>query len=197
MKLKIITSVRIAGSGNEDHNKYSRMSKKVSVLIMLLILASCSSNKNTTALSASLTSACPKDGDCKIEVFDKKSMVVKTTETSSLHYELEESTSKKVVKYTYNRKVKGDIQDASYREEIVFEINSDVEESAFVDESLQDVQLLFGRFCYCKGQTGYYKIDSGSLRISKNKEMKTTQINLAFKTNKVPQIIEAITIALK
>jgi hypothetical protein len=27
--------------------------------------------------------------------------------------------------------------------------------------------------------------------------MKTTQINLAFKTNKVPQIIEAITIALK
>ena len=196
MKSKI-NDPSIGEQAKQYQKRYSRMSKKVSVFIMLLILASCGSKKSTAALSASLTSACPKDGDCKVEVFDKKSMVVKTTETSSLHYELEESTSKKVVKYTYNRKVKGDIQDASYREEIVFEINSDVEESAFVDESLQDVQLLFGRFCYCKGQTGYYKIDSGSLRISKNKEMKTTQINLAFKTNKVPQIIEAITIALK
>jgi hypothetical protein len=177
--------------------KYARMSKKAGVFIILLILASCGSKKSSTALSASLTSACPIDGNCKVEVFDKKSMVVKTTETGGLHYELEESTSRKVVKYTYNRKVKGDIQDASYREEIVFEINSNLEESAFVDESLQDAQLLFGRFCYCKGQTGYYKIDNGSLRISKNKEMKTTQINLAFKTNKVPQIIEAIAIALK
>lgn len=177
--------------------KYARMSKKAGVFIILLILASCSSKKSTAVLSASLTSACPKDGDCKVEVFDKKSMVVKTTETGGLHYELEESTSKKVVKCTYNRKVKGDLQDASYREEIVFEINSNLEESAFVDESLQDIQLLFGRFCYCKGQTGYYKIDSGSLRISKNKEMEMTQINLTFKTNKVPQIIEAIAIALK
>ena len=177
--------------------RYSRMSKKVSVVIMLLILASCGSKKSTAVLSASLTSACPKDGDCKVEVFDRKSMVVKTTETGSLHYELEESTSKKVVKYTYNRKVKGDIQDASYREEIVFEINSNVEESAFVDESLQDAQLLLGRFCYCKGQTGYYKIDSGSLRISKNKESETIQINLNFKTNKVPQVIESLAISLK
>ncbi len=177
--------------------KYARISKKAGVFIMLLILASCSSKKSTMVLSASLTSVCPKDGDCKVEVFDKKSMVVKTTETGGLHYELVESTSNKVVKYTYNRKVKGDIQDASYREEIVFEINSDVKESAFVDESLQDVQLLFGRFCYCKGQTGYYKINNGSLRISKNKESETSQINLNFKTTKVPQVINAISISLK
>ena len=171
--------------------------KKLSLIAVLVLFASCSCKKNTVLPVANLTSICPKDGDCKVEVFDRKSMVVKTTETSSLHYELEESTSKKVVKYTYNRKVKGDIQDASYREEIIFEINSNAEESNFVDESLQDAQLLFGRFCYCKGQTGFYKIESGSLRISKNKEMETTQINLTLKTTKVPQIIEAIAISLK
>jgi hypothetical protein len=114
-----------------------------------------------------------------------------------LYYELEENPAKKVVKYTYNRKVKGDLQDASYREEIIFEINSNAEESNFVDESLKEAKLLFGRFCYCKGQTGYYKIESGSLRISKNKEMETTQINLTLKTAKVPQIIETIAISLK
>jgi hypothetical protein len=171
--------------------------KKVSVLIILFILVSCGSKKSSTVLSASLTSACPKDGDCTVAVFDNKSMVVKTTELGSLYYELEENTSKKVIKYTYNRKVKGNIQDASYREEIVFEINNSNNQSVFTDESLQDTQLLFGRFCYCKGQTGYYKIDSGSLSISKNAEAKTTELDLSFKSKKVPQVIETISIFLK
>jgi len=197
MKSKTITSVRLAGSSHDHQKPDSRMSKKVSLFIMLLIMASCGSKKSTTVLSASLTSACPKDGDCKVEVFDRKGMVPKTTETGGLHYELEESTSKKVVKYTYNRKVKGDIQDASYREEIVFEISDNNDQSVFTDESLQDTQLLFGRFCYCKGQTGYYKIDSGSLRISKNPESKTTEVDLSFKSKKVPQVIEKIAIAIK
>lgn len=171
--------------------------KKLGLIAVLVLFASCSSKKNSVLPVANLTSICPKDGDCKVEVFDRKSMLVKTTETSSLYYELEENPAKKVVKYTYNRKVKGDLQDASYREEIIFEIKSNTEESNFVDVSLQEAKLLFGRFCYCKGQTGYYKIESGSLRISKNKEMKTTQINLTLKTAKVPQIIETIAISLK
>lgn len=171
--------------------------KKLGLIAVLVLFASCSSKKNTVLPAANLTSICPKDGDCKVEVYDRKSMLVKTTETNSLYYELEENPAKKVIKYTYNRKVKGDLQDASYREEIIFEINSNAEESNFVDESLQDAQLLFGRFCYCKGQTGFYKIESGSLRVSKNKEIETTQINLTLKTTKVPQIIEAIAISLK
>jgi hypothetical protein len=206
MKSKIITSVRHAGSSHDPSaselakqyiKRYSRMSKKPLLIAALLILASCSCKKNTTALSASLLSECPKDGDCKIELFDGKTMVVKTTDTGSLYYELEENASKKVLKYTYNRKVKGNIQDASYREEVIFELNGNEEKSTFVDNSLQDTQLLFGRFCYCKGQTGYYKIDSGSLTVSKDKETTTTQINLNFKTEKVPQIIKAIAISIK
>ena len=177
--------------------KYVRTSKIPTLIIALLVFASCSCKKNTTALSASLLSECPKDGDCKIELFDGKTIVVKTTDTGSLYYELEENTSKKVLKYTYNRKVKGNIQDASYREEIIFEVNSNQEKSTFVDSSLQDIQLLFGRFCYCKGQTGFYKIGSGALTVSKDKQTTTTQINLNFKTNKVPQIIGAISISLK
>jgi hypothetical protein len=171
--------------------------KKLGLIAVLVLFASCSSKKNTVLPVANLTSICPKDGDCKVEVFDRKSMLVKTSETSSLYYELEENPAKKVVKYTYNRKVKGDLQDASYREEIIFEINSNTEESNFVDESLQEAKLLFGRFCYCNGQTGYYKIESGSLRISKNKKMETTQINLTLKTKEVPQIIETIAMSLK
>ena len=168
--------------------------KKLSLIAVLVLFASCSCKKNALLPVANLTSICPKDGDCKVEVFDGKSMVVKNTESESIFYELEENPAKKVVKYTYNRKVKGDIQDASYREEVIFEVPAKEEKATYNDESLQEVKLLFGRFCYCKGQTGYYKIDSGSLSISKNKEMETTQINLTLKTTKVPQIIEAIAI---
>jgi hypothetical protein len=171
--------------------------KKLGLIAVLVLFASCSCKKNAVLPVANLTSICPKDGDCKVEVFDGKSMVVKTTESESIFYELEENPAKKVVKYTYNRKVKGDIQDASYREEVIFEVPAKEEKATYNDESLQEVKLLFGRFCYCKGQTGYYKIESGSLRISKNKEMKTTQINLTLKTAKVPQIIETIAISLK
>lgn len=197
MKSKINTAFSVVGSSRKHQNKYSRMGKKVSVFIILLVLASCGTKRSTSVLDASLNSGCPKDGDCTVAIFDNKSMTVKTTELGSLYYELAENTSKKVIKYTYNRKVKGNIQDASYREEIVFEINSNADQLVFTDESLQDTQLLFGRFCYCKGQTGYYKIDSGSLRISKNSASKITEVDLSFKSKKVPQVTEAISILLK
>lgn len=171
--------------------------KKISLFALLLIVASCVTKKNVTVIKASLSSQCPKYGDCKVEVFDGKSMVLKVTEIGDLYYELEDNAAVKVLKYTYNKKVKGDIQDASYREELIFELSSNKENARFIDGSLQDAKLLFGRFCYCKGQTGYYKIDSGSLSISKNKALETTEINLAFKTEKVPQVIEAIAISLK
>lgn len=171
--------------------------KKLSLIAVLVLFASCSCKKNAVLPVANLTSICPKDGDCKVEVFDGKSMVVKNTESESIFYELEENPAKKVVKYTYNRKVKGDIQDASYREEVIFEVPAKEEKATYNDESLQEVKLLFGRFCYCKGQTGYYKIDSGSLSISKNIESKSTAFNLNFKTEKVPQIIEVVSVLIK
>lgn len=147
--------------------------------------------------TVTITSECPKDGDCTIEIFDGKSIMMKTSELGSLYYDLEETANKKVVKYTYNRKVKGDLQDASYREEIIFEVPSVKDELVFNNESLQDAKVLFGRFCYCKGQTGYYTIDQGSLRIINEINSKTTTFSLDFTTKKVPQIIKSISFFIK
>lgn len=171
--------------------------KKIALLFVLLFAASCSCKKNTPALRISLSSECPNDGDCKIEVAEAKSMNVKTSDNGSLYYELEDNTSKKVVKYTYNRKVKGDLQDATYREEIVFELPAFEDEITLNNESLQDVKLLFGRFCYCKGQTGYYSIDQGLMRAVKSKEPAITNITLDFKTEKVPQVITQLAFSIQ
>jgi len=118
-------------------------------------------------------------------------MVVKNDEFGSVFYTLEESASKSVVQYSYKRIVKGDIQDANYREEVVFEIDNINENLHISDAALQNKQLLFGRFCFCRGQTGYYKINQGNLTVTNGKV-----VDLSFKTDQVPQIINHITFSI-
>lgn len=171
--------------------------KNYCLFILFFVLSSCGSKKNQSAVGATLTSECPKDGDCKVEIFDGKAIAVKVSDLGSLYYEMEDNSSKRTIKYTYNRKVKGDLQDATYREEVIFELPINSSEFVVQDQALLDAQLLFGRFCYCKGQTGYYKIEHGSLRAVKDEMTKTTSVNIDFTTKKVPQIISKIAFTIK
>lgn len=166
--------------------------KKLVLLLSVLSLASCQCKKAAVqATTANLTSECPKEGTCTIELMKNKSMVVKQDEFGSLFYNLEDNASKTVVKYIYKKTVKGDIQDANYREEVIFELDNTAKTVTVSDAGLQDNQLLFGRFCFCRGQTGYYKINQGKLTIDSGKA------ELNFKTDQVPQIIKRITFDLK
>jgi len=170
-----------------------RVTKKAILLFALISLASCQCKKNTTPAEAvAITSECPKDGTCSVKLLKDKSIAVKKDEFGRLYYTLEESTSKNVVHYIYKRTVKGDLQDASYREEIVFEIDAKSENLHIADAALENKQLLFGRFCFCRGQTGYYKINHGNLTVTNGKI-----VDLNFKTDEVPQIIKHITVAIK
>ncbi|WP_309641258.1 hypothetical protein [Flavobacterium sp.] len=195
MKSKIITSVRLSGSGHEYQKKYLRMSKKIALLFVLFCVLSCKCKKAAAQTTAAITSECPKDGTCTIQLSRNKSMVVKKDEFGSVFYTLEESTSKSVVQYTYKRTVKGDIQDANYREEVVFEIDNNAENLHFSDAALENTQFLFGRFCFCRGQTGYYKINQGKLTVSKKVNEK--EVDLNFKTDEVPQIIHHVGFSIK
>ena len=137
----------------------------------------------------------PEDGKCKIEIFKNKSIEIKTSELGEIYYEKVENLDTSVILYSYNRNVPKELQDANYREEIVFEINNANKELSLKDENLQKTKMLFGRFCYCKGATGYYIITDGKLYLTqKNNEIK---FDLEFKNNKVPQIILAISETLK
>ena len=169
--------------------------KKLICLFIAVGFTSCKCKQETTTWTpiVDVTSECPKDGTCTAELIRNKSMTVKQDEFGSTYYTLEESDSKSVVKYTYTRTVKGDVQDANYREEIVFETSSQLNENLNISgEALQNKNLLFGRFCFCRGQTGYYKINDGNLTITNGRV-----INLDFKADKVPQIIKHITINMQ
>jgi hypothetical protein len=170
--------------------------KKTAFFLITILAISCGAKKTTLpTMTAALMSECPKNGECTIQLLKNKGIMVKSDEFGRLYYNLEESMTKNVVKYTYNRKVKGDIQDASYREEIIFELDDSKENLNLSGESLQEVQLLFGRFCYCKGQTGYYKIKEGTLTVSKTS--KENKVELNFKIKEVPQIINHLAFSIK
>lgn len=167
--------------------------RKIAILLVFFSVMSCNCKKATIQKTAvSITSECPKDGTCTVQLIKNKSIVVKKDEFGSIFYTLEDSDSKNVVQYTYKKTVKGDLQDANYREEIIFELNNQTDNLTLSDAALESTQLLFGRFCFCRGQTGNYKINQGNLTVTDG-----NVIDLNFKTNEVPQIISHVSFLMK
>lgn len=156
----------------------------------MVILGCGSAKTGFEPRQVSSTSDCPKQANCTIELHANKSMVLKN-DNFGWHYTLAEATGKSVVVYKYNKIVKGNLQDASYREEIVFEYDGK-KDFTLTDNQLQDTKMLFGRFCYCKGQTGYYPIKQGQLSIDGS-----GHANLQFKIDEVPQIVKQIQFDLR
>ena len=164
------------------------------ILLSALVLLSCSAQKKGKhPLTATIVSECPKDGTCSVEIRQHQKMVVKNDAFERPYYALEASDEKNVILFTYNKKVKGNLQDASYKEEVLFEINNEIQNETAIDQDLEKTQLLFGRFCYCKGPTGYYKISSGTLHSNSQSKI----ITLDFKTTEVPQVIHRLAFSLK
>ncbi len=73
-----------------------------------------------------------------------------------------------VLKYTYTRNKIPNTEDSSYVEEIYIELDSKNIETNLKDAQLANVKVVFARLCFCKGQTGYYKVTNGELSIKKN-----------------------------
>lgn len=165
--------------------------KKIMFLIPCFLLLTCGANK--PEMTVKLKSECPKNGTCSIELLKGKSMALKKDEFGRNIYTLEENANKSVIKYSYSKTVKDNLQDAGYREEIIFEWSPKIK--TILNEELQNTKMLFGRFCYCKGQTGYYKISKGSLKVTPKRKEKS--VTLHFETDEVPQIIKDITFSIK
>ena len=165
--------------------------KKVLICVAVLCLG-CAPKKQASnkTPAVKLESSCPENADCSIEIFNNKKLLVKHDEFENYYYSLDDNLDTKVIKYSYSRKTKSGIQDAGYREEIVFEVEH-TNDQVFTNEDLQKTKMLFGRFCYCKGQTGNYRVTSGKLAIENQ------QATLDFTVSEVPQIITSIRFSIK
>ncbi len=166
--------------------------KTIYFLIILNVLFGCKTKQQITndvpAFFQNIT--CPNDGNCSFEVLKDSSLEIKTDEFGSLYPEIN-SGNKLVVKYEYKRKEIKDTADSSYSEFIYFELDIQDEHFVLKDLDLQKVKLLYGRICFCRGSSGYFKITSGTLFVDKHSN--SLDIDLTFKSPKgIPQIITQI-----
>lgn len=144
---------------------------------------------------SSIESVCPEEGKCTVELLRNKSLNVKADEFGSLYYQVSESNETSVLIYRYDKDVPKDLQDANYREEIIFEINNKTQTVSLSGKDLQQSKMLFGRFCFCRGQTGRYKVEEGTLNLKQ--EGDAVQFDLNFKVSQVPQLIQSIKATVK
>lgn len=165
------------------------------IAIFSFMLFACSAQKQSVVSTITLAGDCPKNSKCTIELIKNKGIVLKKDAFGRDYYQLSESAATNVIKYEFSRIVKGDIQDGGYREEVVFEIEQNPDAVILTDKSLQNVKMLYGRFCFCKGQTGYYKVEKGTLTINGGKTEKSGLLN--FEIAEVPQVIKSISFVLQ
>ena len=165
---------------------------KYLIAFLFCLTISCNSQQKASieANKLKVATKCPEDGLCTFEVLTKKSLDIEKGSLGEMYPKI--SDGKKIVlKFDYKKKEIPDVQDSSYNEIIHLEVDPDNPEVNLKDSELEKVKLTFARFCYCKGQTGYYKITEGNLSIKKTSNDKYNLI-LNFNTNEVPQIITSI-----
>lgn len=161
------------------------------ILIVCFLIYSCIA-KQKVILEKEIdreTTFCPIDGVCSFEVLENKSLELLKDGIGELYPNIIDDNNI-VLKFEYKRNEIPNTVDGSYRELIYAELDPNNLAIDIENSQLQEVKLLFARFCFCKGQTGYYKVKNGKLFVSKEKD--NYRIILEFKVDEVPQVISSI-----
>ncbi|XCF05894.1 hypothetical protein ABI125_14395 [Tamlana crocina] len=164
--------------------------KHLYLLILLVFTLSCKSeNTAVTQKNSELNSiVCPENGVCAFKVLQNKSLAIKTDGLGDLFLETVEG-KKLVLKFEYSKNHDKKLEDGSYREEVFLELNPN--DLKIETKDLVNQKLYFARWCYCKGETGYYKIKEGLLKVEKLNDG-SFQLYLSFKIDEVPQVVTQI-----
>jgi hypothetical protein len=166
------------------------------LLSFLCISCNCTKNKvNDVVIEKTHSTSCPSDGKCSTILIENKSLDIKIDDTGAIFYELTNNSKTSVIKFEYNKTVDTTYQDNNYSEEVLFEIPNQFEKINLIDNELESVKMLFGKYCFCRGQAGIYKIKNGKLNLKR--EGKTTSFNLKFEIQNIDHTIKNISEIIK
>ena len=158
------------------------------LLFFMLLLGCKTKNPSNSFKEIVVKEMCPEDGKCYYEMLKNKNIDFSYNNLNEFYPTFSEGENI-IFKFEYKRNEISNTQDSSYREEILIELNPyDLE---FETTSFKGKKIVFARWCYCKGQTGYYKIKQGKLSVIK-KGTNTYELKLNFKMDEVPQVITEI-----
>lgn len=163
--------------------------KKLMFLLFIFFI-SCKSPFMVSEPIFKNSNSCPENGNCTIELIPNKSISFKKDKFGIAYPEIIEG-GKTILKYTYKKNPANNTEDSNYTELIYAEFDKEITEIELINEQLQNIKLYFGRLCYCKGETGYFPIKNGKLKLTKPSK-NTVEINFDFKIKEVPQIVSKI-----
>jgi hypothetical protein len=159
-------------------------------IFAFVFLFSCKPKQTALVKNSNITisSDCPENGTCHFEVFQNAKLEQLKDNQGALYVNITEGDML-VLKFEYVKNKTPNTSDSSYREEVFIELDPN-----YIKKDISNFKgenILFARWCFCKGQTGYYKIRKGHLSVKKlNKE--SYQLDLDFKVEEVPQMITSI-----
>ncbi len=171
--------------------------KPISALLLLFMLVNCATKQPVLSNSSEFYLEeinCPEGGDCVFEVKKNATLLIKQDEFGKYYPEITKG-NKLVIKYQFTRDKIENTQDGDYTEYVYLEIDPNEKQIILQDKDLQNVKMLFGRICYCKGSSGYFPVTSGKLFLFNNKNK--LDIKTTFEVEKIPQIINKINETIK
>ncbi len=169
--------------------------KYICLFILVLLVAGCKSSQINTSLEelnekhTVLLSNCIDNAVCGIKIIPKSNLLIKEDEFKNTYIEFEKGNNT-IIKYELKKNEIPNVADAHYSEIIYLEIDNYNKSLYLKNEELQQVKMIYGRLCYCKGSSGYFKVNKGSLELilSKNK----LSLNAKFKVENIPQLVTEI-----
>lgn len=178
--------------------------KALYLLIPLLMVNACktqtgssipTNNTDNTSMEEVVhkITGCPEEGTCEIVVNKNKKLVIKEDGIGATYPEIVAGENIVVV-FTYSKKGPEGTADGDYSETIHFEIPAATTNLSKADASLSDVNLLFGRHCFCR-DGGYFRVTDGKLLLEKTD--KALVFDLEFSTDKTSQVVSHIAETVK
>jgi hypothetical protein len=131
---------------------------------------------------------CPENGTCSLEVYQNKTLEILNDNLGKTYPEIVDG-SLVVLKFKFEKNKDLQVVDGHYTEEVFIELNPDSLQKETTH--LKKEKIVFSRLCFCKGQTGYYRIRTGNLSVKKVKN-NTYQMDFDFKIEEVPQVVTSI-----
>lgn len=147
--------------------------KKLFFLVFLIgSLSSCKCKKtvveNDSKNGTSKILDCPTNAKCIQEILKDSTLVIEKDGTGKPFYTIVEKTGTTVYRYTMAENQDQQYMDSGYREEIIFELPTELKSQTISGKQILETKALFGVFCFCKGKAGYYTIYSGTITKTKD-----------------------------
>lgn len=171
----------------------------VYLFALVIFFGACKSqqmDKNPENKNASISSeSCPEAGSCNIVLHKNSTLTLMEDGTGAMYPNIGKGNGL-VVEFTYSEKGPEGTADGNYSETIHFEIPEQATTLSLKNNGLTEVNMLWGKHCYCKGEAGYYPVSYGSLKVEKlgNSLIFEVKINMKEREQKINHIKRTVTL---